>query len=1167
MKPMRLKIKGINSFIEEQTINFDELTQGGLFGIFGPTGSGKSTILDGITLALYGKLSRNSTNYINLNEQKGSVVFEFIISGAEHKNYQVSREFVRNKNGGINQGKCQLLDLSTGLPHVLADRSTEVSHCCEDIIGLSLTDFTRTVVLPQGKFSDFLKLEGKPRREMLERLFNLSKYGEDLTNRVKAEKIRETEKLHRLEGSISAYKGVSPKALEEKTIEFEENHQNLTEQEKEFENSTQSLTEAETLWGYQQELKSVMAGTNELTNKKLKMTEKETQLNQGKKAYGAAPAIEALESLNDEITELSEKLESSKESYAAILAEKNEIEKTFEIIERQKNEDLPKYKEALSRIIDAMDLKTQENALNQEISEISQKHKACEKKNKELEKEKDAIFKDIEEKKEKIRQDLEEERNLRVEVEYREKISQGAVFTEKIESMENEIKENGIRLGENRREIQELEKKSKVLNEKKAFIETGIREYAQKSSAYENERPGTREALQGYRDEANRIRNLYEKQTGLKESIKNKTKNIDTLTESLDQKSRARKMLAQEAETLKKDITALENENLGAKLRDQLLPGEPCPVCGSKDHPIKNSRLMNEDADKLKELKNEQLEKENILGVLITEISELTGRLKAEINYRLTQETDLMNLGETIEDGCPEALENKNAALGRAIETWENRQKEREAAHNKCEQDLIAVTGDIKEKTAEQSALNKQIDEMQKENEEKEEALRTLKKELEKLSAAIAVTDFMGESKRIRSMDTRRNELVLSMENRQTVLEKNQKKLEALNDAITELKGQIREYAFIGLEKKKQSQEKQKIIIARVGEDQDLSRLGVLRTKQENSIHRINAVWAEQKKEREALQEAYEKVQKLVTAHTASLDTLMRQCSQNEQSLNKQLSALGFEDREEAKRAYRSQETMDALETAIKDFYEALAKNKGALESLNKKVNGRELSLEKYTEIKEKQEWHKNHLGVLKDQETRLEDEVKHLTRRLDELQGFFIEKEKLDHHLALITDLEKLFSGKKFVEFVAVERLKYISIEASKRLMEISNGNYGLEADADGRFIIRDYKNGGASRDPSTLSGGETFLASLSLALALSAEIQLKGRAPLEFFFLDEGFGSLHEDALEDVMNSIEMLHHDKLKVGIISHVESIKNRMPVKLLITPAEAGAGGSRVRIEK
>ena len=172
-----------------------------------------------------------------------------------------------------------------------------------------------------------------------------------------------------------------------------------------------------------------------------------------------------------------------------------------------------------------------------------------------------------------------------------------------------------------------------------------------------------------------------------------------------------------------------------------------------------------------------------------------------------------------------------------------------------------------------------------------------------------------------------------------------------------------------------------------------------------------------------------------------------------------------------------------------------------------------------------------------------------------------------MEHRLALLRDLEKLFKGKKFVEFVAGHQLKYISIEASKRLKEITHGTYGLEVDENGKFIIRDFKNGGAIRDASTLSGGETFLASLSLALALSAQIQLKGTAPLELFFLDEGFGTLDDNLLDVVMDSLERIHNDRLKVGIISHVESIKNRVPVKLIISPAECGNGGSKVKIER
>jgi exonuclease SbcC len=151
-------------------------------------------------------------------------------------------------------------------------------------------------------------------------------------------------------------------------------------------------------------------------------------------------------------------------------------------------------------------------------------------------------------------------------------------------------------------------------------------------------------------------------------------------------------------------------------------------------------------------------------------------------------------------------------------------------------------------------------------------------------------------------------------------------------------------------------------------------------------------------------------------------------------------------------------------------------------------------------------------------------------------------------------------------VEYVATERLKYVSREASVRLTEITGGSYGLETDDEGRFLIKDNKNGGVLRESSTLSGGETFLASLALALALSAEIQLKGTAPLELFFLDEGFGSLDENLLDVVMTSLERIHHEKLKVGIISHIESVKNRVPVKLIVTEAVTGEGGSRVSID-
>ena len=112
----------------------------------------------------------------------------------------------------------------------------------------------------------------------------------------------------------------------------------------------------------------------------------------------------------------------------------------------------------------------------------------------------------------------------------------------------------------------------------------------------------------------------------------------------------------------------------------------------------------------------------------------------------------------------------------------------------------------------------------------------------------------------------------------------------------------------------------------------------------------------------------------------------------------------------------------------------------------------------------------------------------------------------------------------------------------------------------------MRDDANGGVRRPVSSLSGGETFLTALALALALSTQIQLRGESPLEFFFLDEGFGTLDANLLENVMNTLEKLRLQNLTIGIISHVPELKNRLSRRLILTPAQDGGSGSKVRLE-
>ena len=112
--------------------------------------------------------------------------------------------------------------------------------------------------------------------------------------------------------------------------------------------------------------------------------------------------------------------------------------------------------------------------------------------------------------------------------------------------------------------------------------------------------------------------------------------------------------------------------------------------------------------------------------------------------------------------------------------------------------------------------------------------------------------------------------------------------------------------------------------------------------------------------------------------------------------------------------------------------------------------------------------------------------------------------------------------------------------------------------------FRVGDNLDGGNTRSVKTLSGGETFLVSLSLALSLSNTICMKSMRPIEFFFLDEGFGTLDEKLVETVMDVLGKLGK-RFAVGLISHVEELKHRIENKIVVTGATE-KHGSKVQTE-
>ena len=385
MRPIKLKIKGLNSFIEEQTIDFEKLTDRGLFGIFGPTGSGKSTILDGITLALYGDVSRKSSNYINTNCDRLNVSFEFQISGAEIKRYLVTREFKRDKKSGNPiSGKCKIVDITNG-EEVLADKVKAVTDKCKEVIGLSLEDFTRTVVLPQGKFSEFLKLEGKPRREMLERLFNLEQYGDNLSRKLSREINHEKTENSVLLGQLMGYEDISEEKKAEKEEELKLSIDNLNKVAKELKDIDKSFKENQELWDMQLEVRGYKEKENALKERAIEIESFKEKVKLGEAANKVKPYISTYENTLNNINFTERELRELKIKCEELNSNKKIIEEQWNNARLIRDSKLSQYKVQEEKIKDAINDKKSLDLLENEIKEINNNVNELNKKKKENE--------------------------------------------------------------------------------------------------------------------------------------------------------------------------------------------------------------------------------------------------------------------------------------------------------------------------------------------------------------------------------------------------------------------------------------------------------------------------------------------------------------------------------------------------------------------------------------------------------------------------------------------------------------------------------------------------------------------------------------------------------------------------------------------------------------
>ena len=1171
MKPIKLEVKGLNSFIDKQVVEFDKLTERGLFGIFGPTGSGKSTILDGITLALYGDIARKSSNYINTNCDGVYVSYEFQITGNEVKRYRVDREFKRdNKSGGIRNKSSKIIDITGGVENVLEEKAKAVTSKCEEIIGLKLDDFMRTVVLPQGKFSEFLKLEGKERRNMLERLFNLRKYGDDLSSKLSLEIRKEKDKMNVLEGQLKGYEGVSEEALKAKEEEINEINLSIKSKEELLNKIKKEFEEAEKVWNTQKELYDKRIEEESLVSRSEEIKSFKERVEISNKADKVIVFINNLEEILREINKEDLKFNELNKKLEELINLREENKLKFEEVSKKKEEKLPDLRLKKEKLLESQkerdilfQIKADGVKLKEACKKIFEDRSKC-----------DTKLNSIEENEKRLNEELKEKEERKEELfvheEFKNKINSGLFILNSYENLDkqfNEIKSEEVELKQYIKNLTEDKEKSE--KDLKVKIES-LGKTRDKLESLLKETPGDSNSILEKQIKLGEYREKLNKYKEIKNSLEESLKSKNNFEEKLKAFENQKLLLEKDVRELKEYINKVKVEELAHKLRENLIDGECCPVCGSTHHELNKVEKINLDESNEKTTLLES--KEEKLKELILEFSKIEATLEYENKKIEELNISIEEVGEVNEERL-KSLEEEFNTLKEKVEEFtlkkENLEKDLEKLKeekNNLENIFNKAEVILCEKIVREKEIASKIKELDKELKLKNFELNSIKNELK-------IEDIKLENELILKKEKEKNLLEKEIRILRTQLEESNKikdELREKRDALKEdylsqkslLDGKVEVYR----EKERMIKGALKGLIDEALPIEKIDIKGLLEDLQ-LEIDYIEKAYLNLSEEKEKLEKAFNNMNQEVAVTKERVNSLNLRKENEEKKVNLALEEEGFKTILEVKEGILSKDEKEKLKTLIEEYDNNLIKVRANIELLIKKLNGKSLTEEEWTRVLQEKNNTEKELKEVEELKIRLVTENESIKKKLEEQRDILHIKAKQEHKLALLSDLEKLFKGKKFVEFIAANQLKYISIEASKKLKDITNGVYGLEVDENGKFIIRDYKNGGAKRDASTLSGGETFLASLALALSLSSQIQLKGTAPLELFFLDEGFGTLDDNLLDVVMSSLERLHHERLSVGIISHVESIKNRVPVKLILTPAEAGIGGSKVKIER
>lgn len=1026
MIPIELTLKGIYSYQKEQTIDFTRLAEGRLFGIFGPVGCGKSTILEAITLALYNQAERlggkgekgENRNYNLMNLKSNELLVRFVFkAGANSRDeYLAEVQGKRHRKNFSTVGQ-----YSRRLFKKVRGEWQPVETPMEEILGLSYENFRRTVIIPQGQFQEFLQLTPNHRTQMMKELFQLERF--DLQPQTKRLQEKNDAAIQRLSGQLLEVEFASAELLAEKESALKKLRQGLKQEEKKLRQKEKEEKALHILKEQFQKIQQLQAELNELAPKEKEFRRREARLADYLQCRAEFKGLlERAEETARRIKEMEAELQETSADRAGLqtrLAEEEERFKNFQSAYRER--EILKQKAAeLSRMMQIRELEEEIFSLSTRLESKKQETVEIQRRIETLKQESERLSQLLQNR----RKELPDRQAL---TEMQHWFSMEAYLREELETRERE----GEQLC---REREEIEKR------KQALLDS----------------PELRESLPAG----------AEWLTPMERALP-----PPALIPMLE---RAQQQLEEKIGEQEQAIEHLQLQAGMETLAAQLQEGKPCPLCGSREHPAKfKPRNLAAQLRKIQQ-KKETLQTQ---AKTIAALRQNLGALQGEFSARERAWEDFLKTREE---------QRRKLEAHRQSFRWKNfSPADPEALQEALRQSQVAE----QKIAALEQERNRQVAQL--------EALRQEKETVQQL---------LSEAERDYSAKQTARELLIAQ-------------LQLLNYET------YREAAPAEL-----AVEAQQLLAAHA--------------QSESDYQQCEAQLAALRQELDTLAGRIETMEKNLQSYRRQQDLL-------DKELREKITQSKFADLAAVQETLALNLDTAAEKFEIEAFFRRLHTTGTQLRQLQQETAGRQHDEAAYRQLLREIEAMKSGVNLTHRQIGGMEAEIATLKQALHskvELQQQLAELQKRAENLEV---LNKLFRGNGFVNYVSSVFLKNLCEAANPRFQRLTRRQLRLEVTEENAFQVRDFLNGGQVRSVKTLSGGQTFQAALCLALALADNIQKLSSAGQNFFFLDEGFGTLDRESLRVVFDTLQSLRREQRIVGVISHVEEMQQEIDVYLKI----------------